>query len=128
MTNAEPRLRADARRNLERICAAASEQFAEHGLDVPLEEIARVAGVSIGTIYNRFGGRGGLLDAVVVGVAEDKLEAAIAAATGETAWDRFASYVWALGENQDQVWKDYLAALERLGLSRDPRAPRKPAS
>jgi len=100
MTSAEPRLRADARRNLERIYAAATARFAEHGLDVPLEEIAREAGVSIGTIYNRFGGRGGLLDAVVVGVAEERLEAAIAAATGETAWDRFVSYVWALGENQ----------------------------
>ena len=44
--------------------------------------------------------------------------------TGIFSWQ----YLRALGENQDQVWKDYLAALERLGLSRDPRAPRKPAS
>jgi DUF971 family protein len=44
--------------------------------------------------------------------------------TGIFSWQ----YLRALGENQEQVWKDYLAALERQGLSRDPRAPRKPTS
>jgi DUF971 family protein len=42
--------------------------------------------------------------------------------TGIYSWQ----YLRALGENQDQVWKDYLAALEARGLSRDPRAQRKP--
>jgi DUF971 family protein len=42
--------------------------------------------------------------------------------TGIYSWQ----YLRALGENQEQVWKDYLAALEARGLSRDPRAARKP--
>ena len=44
---------------------AAAELFAERGVDVPLEEIARRAGVSIGTLYNHFPNRGALLDAVL---------------------------------------------------------------
>ena len=53
-------LRADARRNMEKVVEAAAEVFARDGLDVPLEDIARRAGVRAGTIYNRFGGREGL--------------------------------------------------------------------
>ena len=53
---AEPpdRLRADAVRNRERIVQVAREVFAEVGLDAPLEEIARRAGVGIATLYRRF--------------------------------------------------------------------------
>ncbi len=47
-------LRADAERNRERIVAAAAELFAERGLSVPLEEVARVAGVGVATLYRRF--------------------------------------------------------------------------
>ncbi|GAA3446708.1 TetR/AcrR family transcriptional regulator [Planomonospora venezuelensis] len=57
-------LRKDAQRNRDLLVAAARELFAERGLDVPLEEIARCAGVSIGTLYNRFPGRGELVGAV----------------------------------------------------------------
>jgi len=47
-------LRADAQRNRERIVAAAAELFAQRGLTVPLEEVARVAGVGVATLYRRF--------------------------------------------------------------------------
>jgi AcrR family transcriptional regulator len=60
-----PTLRADAVRNRERLTAAAAELFAARGIDVPLEEIARRAGVSIGTLYNHFPNRGALLDVVL---------------------------------------------------------------
>ncbi|MGV0744699.1 TetR/AcrR family transcriptional regulator [Mycolicibacterium sp. XJ870] len=58
-------MRADAVRNRDRLLAAAAELFGERGVDVPLEEIARRAGVSIGTLYNHFPNRGALLDAVL---------------------------------------------------------------
>jgi AcrR family transcriptional regulator len=58
-------LRADAARNRGRLVSAATELFRERGLDVPLDEVARVAGVSIGTLYNHFPNRGALLDAVL---------------------------------------------------------------
>ncbi|QIG43918.1 helix-turn-helix transcriptional regulator [Nocardioides anomalus] len=93
-------MRADARRNAERIRAAAAEAFAEHGIDVPLEDIARRAGVSPGTIYHRFGSREGLTDAVVADVAAEKLATAVAATAGATPWERFSSYVFALGAAQ----------------------------
>jgi AcrR family transcriptional regulator len=47
-------LRADARQNHARLLAAASEAFAENGADAPLEDIARRAGVGIGTLYRHF--------------------------------------------------------------------------
>jgi AcrR family transcriptional regulator len=64
-------LRKDASRNRESLLAAARDVFAERGLDAPLDEIARRAGVSIGTLYNRFPSRGVLIDAVFA----DRVEA-----------------------------------------------------
>jgi AcrR family transcriptional regulator len=62
---AVPPKRADARRNYDRLLAAAAEAFAEHGADdVSLEEIARRAGVGIGTLYRHFPARQALLEAV----------------------------------------------------------------
>lgn len=58
-------LRADAVRNRDRLLEAASGLFAARGVDAPLEEVARRAGVSIGTLYNHFPNRGALLDAVL---------------------------------------------------------------
>jgi AcrR family transcriptional regulator len=47
-------MRSDARRNRERLLSAATAAFAEHGADAPLEDIARRAGVGIGTLYRHF--------------------------------------------------------------------------
>jgi AcrR family transcriptional regulator len=58
-------MRADARRNYEGLLAAALAAFAERGADdVSLEEIARRAGVGIGTLYRHFPTRQALLEAV----------------------------------------------------------------
>ena len=58
-------MRADARRNRELLLAAALEAFTERGADdTSLEEIARRAGVGIGTLYRHFPGRTALLEAV----------------------------------------------------------------
>jgi AcrR family transcriptional regulator len=102
-------LRADARRNVEKVKQAAADAFARDGLDVPLEEIARRAGVRAGTIYNRFGGREGLLDAVVADVAATWLRAVIdRAAEQDTAWGKFAAFVEGMCEEQaaDPVFND----------------------
>jgi AcrR family transcriptional regulator len=60
------RLRADARRNQEQLLAAARAVFLERGTGAPLDEIARRAGVGIGTLYRRFPDRSALLRAVVL--------------------------------------------------------------
>lgn len=61
---AERPLRADAERNRKRILEAASQVFAERGLDVSLDEIAAAAGVGVGTVYRRFGDKDALIDAL----------------------------------------------------------------
>ena len=64
---ATPRaMRADARRNHEKLVLAAHEAFAETGVSTSLEEIARRAGVGIGTLYRNFPNRQTLLEAVYV--------------------------------------------------------------
>jgi len=60
---ADVSLRSDARRNRERILAAAEEVFLERGAGVSLEDVARRAGVGIGTLYRRFPTREDLLAA-----------------------------------------------------------------
>jgi AcrR family transcriptional regulator len=57
-------LRADARRNRDALLAAGAEVFAERGPDASLEEIARRAGVGIGTLYRHFPDRDALTEAV----------------------------------------------------------------
>ena len=47
-------LRADARRNHERILDAAREVFAEYGIDAQMDDVARRAGVGVGTVYRHF--------------------------------------------------------------------------
>lgn len=58
-------LRADAARNAERIMRAARAAFAESGTDVPLEEVARRAGVGVATLYRRFPSKDDLIRAIV---------------------------------------------------------------
>src|SRR5579884_3629919 len=63
--------RADARRNYESVLAAAREAFAEGGESTALEDIARRAGVGIGTLYRHFPNRQALLEAVYVNEVEE---------------------------------------------------------
>ena len=75
-------LRRDAERNRQRILKAASEVFNERGLEVSLDEIARYAGVGVGTVYRRFRTKEELVEALFVdridsiaAIAEKALEA-----------------------------------------------------
>jgi AcrR family transcriptional regulator len=60
-------LRADARRNRARVLRAAQEAFAAEGLSVPLDEIARRAGVGAGTVYRHFPTKEALFETIVIG-------------------------------------------------------------
>lgn len=57
-------MRADARRNFERIVATAREVFTEHGADAPMDEVAKRAKVGAGTLYRHFPNREALIEAV----------------------------------------------------------------
>jgi AcrR family transcriptional regulator len=92
-TATRPR-RADAERNRARILAAASELFAERGLDASMPELAELAGVGVGTVYRAFPDKDHLLSAVI---AERfrwlacEIEVAIEA---EDPWSAFTDIVW----------------------------------
>ncbi len=95
-----PRLREDAARNRDAVLCSARTLFAERGIDVPLEEIARCAGVGIATLYRRFPDRQTLIRAAF----EPKMRAYAAAARAATQepdpWDGFAGYVRTVCEMQ----------------------------
>ncbi|CCV08191.1 putative transcription regulator [Mesorhizobium metallidurans STM 2683] len=61
---ATKKLRADAQRNRDRLVEVAAAAFAAHGVDASLEEIARQAGVGIGTLYRHFPTREHLVEVV----------------------------------------------------------------
>ena len=91
--------RADARRNYEKVLAAAREAFAEGGESTALEEIARRAGVGIGTLYRHFPNRQALLEALYVDEVEEVCRSA-AALDGADPWEalnewfeRFIAYI-----------------------------------
>src|SRR5579863_4602175 len=63
-------LRRDAVRNRQRILKAASEVFTELGLEVSLDEVARHAGVGVGTVYRRFGTK----EDLVAALFEDRVD------------------------------------------------------
>jgi AcrR family transcriptional regulator len=94
-TSAAPtrRLRRDAQRNRDAILAAARQVFCDHGLEAPLEQIARQAGVGIATLYRRFPTRVELLDAVLTDTVQAHLAVAQRALAMDDPWDGFALYL-----------------------------------
>ena len=87
--------RADARRNYDKVVAAARDAFAERGASTSLEEIARRAEVGIGTLYRNFPNRQALLEAVYAGEVENLANSA-ASFEELDPWDGFAAWVRSL--------------------------------
>ncbi|MBB4892656.1 AcrR family transcriptional regulator [Streptomyces olivoverticillatus] len=88
-----PALRADARRNREALIAAARELFAEQGLETPLDDIARRAGVGNATLYRRFATREELIEAVFHDLLDEGLRTGEEARRGEDAWSALVGYM-----------------------------------
>ncbi|MFD0315577.1 TetR/AcrR family transcriptional regulator [Streptomyces flavalbus] len=95
------RPRADALRNRERIVTAAREMFVEHGPDVPLDEIARRAGVGNATVYRNFPDRDALVREVVCSVMDRTARAAEEAiAEGGDAFSALERFVHTAAEER----------------------------
>jgi AcrR family transcriptional regulator len=86
-------LRADARRNRERILQAARHAFAAEGIGVPLDEIARRAGVGPGTVHRHFPTKETLFEAVVVEHLEQLTRDARAALQADEAGSAFFAFL-----------------------------------
>ena len=87
-------MRADARRNLEQLLAAARDLVAEKGAGVALDEVAQRAGVGIATLYRRFPDRTALLRGVVLDALErTRVAAERAAEEHEDPFEALAAYL-----------------------------------
>jgi AcrR family transcriptional regulator len=88
VTEASPRaLRSDAERNRRLVLEAATEAFAEEGLDVGMAEIARRAGVGNATVFRRFPSKDALIEAIVDEKIAELIAAAERAAEIDDPWD-----------------------------------------
>ncbi|BEL06284.1 TetR/AcrR family transcriptional regulator [Actinoplanes sichuanensis] len=86
-------LRVDAERNRQRIVAAAREVFAESGLEVPIEDVAKRAGVGVGTLYRRFPERADLIAAAFEEKMAAYSEAARQALADPDPWHAFCVHL-----------------------------------
>ena len=86
-------LRADARRNYERLVAAAREVFAEQGAGAPMEAIARHAGVGVGTLYRHFPKRIDIVEAVYRNDVDELVITAEKAAANLEPWPAVESFL-----------------------------------
>jgi AcrR family transcriptional regulator len=107
-------LRADARRNRERILEAARGACAEHGTSVQIDDVARTAGVGVGTVYRHFPTKDALIEALVAEKFRVTTENIRAALEIEDPWESFAE---ALRRNAEVMAADagLRDALIRLG-------------
>lgn len=88
-------LRADARRNRERIVAAAREVLAEQGIEAQMDDIAARAGVGVGTVYRHFPTKDALVGALAVQHFEAITTLAVSALAGPgTPGERLEGFLW----------------------------------
>jgi AcrR family transcriptional regulator len=111
-------LRADARRNRERVLEAAELVLSTEGVSVPIDEVARRAGVGVGTVYRQFPTKEALLEAILLRRLERLLEELHARASGADPGEAFFGFLEHLvGEAARK--RDLADALARAGVEID---------
>ena len=129
MTVSERPLRADAERNRRRIMDAARELFADRGLDVTLNDIARHAGVGVGTVYRRFPDKEVLIEALFEERLAELEAIAIAGLAVADPWEGIVRTLTGVLELQeaDRGFKELMLSINRtrdgLGPIRARMAP-----
>ncbi|SEK80142.1 TetR/AcrR family transcriptional regulator [Streptacidiphilus jiangxiensis] len=137
-TNGTPggRLRVDARRNLEAVLRAAREVFGELGYGAPMEEVARRAGVGVGTVYRRFPSKEVLVRRIaseeVVWLTQQAREAISIQTGGAGGWEALASFLARAASSgagrllPPETFRQ-AEALVRVPVQRTPGASEEPA-
>jgi AcrR family transcriptional regulator len=110
-------LRADARRNREAVLKAARERFRDCGAECQVEDIARTAGVGVGTVYRHFPNKEALLDALIQDRFERLAARAADALEQEDPWEAFCELMrWsARMQAEDRGLSEVLASRPLLG-------------
>jgi AcrR family transcriptional regulator len=118
-------LRADARRNRERVLAAARQCFAEAGLDAQMDDIAGKAGVGVGTVYRHFPTKQALAEAIAADHF-DRLAASAREALAEPdPWEGFSEFLRRSAQVQagDRALAEVMAAEPELMCDAANRRP-----
>lgn len=92
MSSDEVPLRRDARTNLERVLTAAAEVFAAQGLGATLADVAKHAGVGVGTVYRRFANKDDLIHDVYADRVHATEKLAERASLATDVWDGFVQF------------------------------------
>jgi AcrR family transcriptional regulator len=108
-------LRADARRNRDRVLQAARSAFGAEGSDVSLDEIARRAGVGAGTVYRHFPTKEALFEAVVIDRIGELVDEARALSDDPDPGRAFSSFVELLAR-EGALKRDLVEALAQDGI------------
>jgi AcrR family transcriptional regulator len=116
-TDGEPTLRADARRNREAVLTAARERFGKFGLECQIDDIARTAGVGVGTVYRHFPTKADLFAALVIDRFERLAVRAREALAEEDPWQAFCKLMRYSAELQvrDRALSQFLGSQPELG-------------
>ena len=122
-------LRRDAERNRQRILAAAADVLSERGLNATLDEVARAAGVGVGTVYRRFPDKESLIEALFRDRIDAMVRAAEQALTEPDPWQALVSYLdlaitlmaGNMGLRQLLMFSTY--GSERISYARDQMRP-----
>lgn len=93
MTTSQVPTRRDARRNRDLLLVTARRLFAEQGLDVTLKEVAREAGVGVGTVYRHFPDKDALVTALFSPQLDDEVQRARHCAQAPDAWQALVDYL-----------------------------------
>lgn len=123
-------LRADARRNHERILKAARAVFADQGMQSQIDDVARRAKVGVGTLYRHFPTKEALVEALVRERFEELAGYAREALEHEDAWEGFCELIWRAAERNaaDLAFCEAVAStdqsrvVEEVGLARSTSA------
>ena len=91
-------LRADARRNLERVLDAAGQAFGASGPDASIDEIARLAGVGHGTVFRRFPTKDDLMFAVIERHVDEMCALAEESLAADDPGQAFFDFIWRVAE------------------------------